>query len=463
MREQDCLAFTGLTQIHLYIARFSQAHDRFRCDMKSFLSILAVMATFTMTSMAQSSLISRGSSVEVLATAEAAYPICSLKCMAKAIPSSTCSATDVICLCTNTELQTNITMCAMQSCTVFELLTTKNVTETMCGAPVRDRTKDPSYIGVIGGGIALVAYLLRIISSILTVRQWGSDDWAMSSVVALAVPPTIFSVILADNGLGKDIWTLTADNITNILFYYYLGECFYLAALAMIKVTFCLLFLRVFREKPFIYLVWGTLGFSVAYGISFVTATIFQCWPISYSWYQWDGLHAGACNNVHLQGWLSSIFNIILDVVVIGLPLGKLSKLVMSPTKKITIMFMFSLGSFVTVVSIIRLQSLVQFSNTKNLSWDYVPAAYWSTLELHVGIVCGCLPALRPLLGLIMPKLQSTFAVSSAKTGGSSGKRSYMSSKSSAPKKNEKRDFIPLQDVDLPNSKILATTHCTAV
>ncbi|KAB8304831.1 hypothetical protein EYC80_004170 [Monilinia laxa] len=152
-------------------------------DMKSFLSILAVMATFAMTSTAQSSLISRGSSADVLAAAEAAYPICSLKCMAKAIPSSTCLPTDVICLCTNTGLQTNITMCAMQSCTVFELLTTKNVTETMCGAPVRNRTNEPSYIGVIGGAIALVVYLLRIISSVMTVRQWGSDDWAMSSVV----------------------------------------------------------------------------------------------------------------------------------------------------------------------------------------------------------------------------------------------------------------------------------------
>lgn len=123
--------------------------------------------------------------------------------------------------------------------------------------------------------------------------------------------------------------------------YYLLGECFYLAAMAMTKVTFCLLFLRVFREKPFIYYVWGTLGLSVAYGVSFVVATIFQCWPISYGWNQWDGLHTGTCNNINLQGWLSSILNIVLDIIVIGLPLNKLSKLVMSPTKKITIMFMF--------------------------------------------------------------------------------------------------------------------------
>ncbi|KAM0196331.1 hypothetical protein ACHAPC_000043 [Botrytis cinerea] len=397
---------------------------------------MAVMASLTMVCTAQSSLNPRGSSASLLAAAEASYPTCSLKCMAQAIPASTCEATDIICLCTNDELQASITLCAMQSCTIFELFTTKNVTETMCSAPVRDRRKDGEYIGVIGGCVALLAFFGRLLATALKVRQWGMDDWAMCAVVALATPPTVFSVILANNGLGKDMWTLTADEITNVLFYYILGECFYLAAMAMTKVTFCLLFLRVFREKPFIYYVWGTLGLSAAYGVSFVVATIFQCWPISYGWNQWDGLHTGTCNNINLQGWLSSILNIVLDIIVIGLPLNKLSKLVMSPTKKITIMFMF---------------------------WDQSPAAYWSTLEMHVGIFCGCLPALRPLLNLIMPKLQTTVAVSTQRTAGTTGKRSFMSSKASAPKRNEKGDFIPLDDIDTSSTKHLTSSHCNAV
>ncbi|TEY78688.1 hypothetical protein BOTCAL_0046g00090 [Botryotinia calthae] len=423
--------------------------------MKLSLNIMAVMASLSMVCTSQSSLNPRGSSASLLAAAQASYPTCSLKCMAKAIPASTCEATDIICLCTNDELQASITLCAMQSCTVFELLTTKNVTETMCSAPVRDRRKDGEYIGVIGGCVALLAFFGRLLATALKVRQWGMDDWAMCAVVALATPPTVFAVILANNGLGKDIWTLTADEITNVLFYYILGECFYLAAMAMTKVTFCLLFLRVFREKPFVYYVWGTLGLSAAYGVSFVVATIFQCWPVSYGWNQWDGLHTGTCNNINLQGWLSSILNIVLDIIVIGLPLNKLSKLVMSPTKKITII--------VTAISIIRLHALIQFASTTNITYDQSPAAYWSTLEMHVGIFCGCLPALRPLLNLIMPKLQTTVAVSTQRTAGTTGKRSFMSSKTSAPKRNEKGDFIPLDDVDTLSTKHLASTHCNAV
>ncbi|KAI9648543.1 hypothetical protein NHQ30_003179 [Ciborinia camelliae] len=53
--------------------------------------------------------------------------------------------------------------------------------------------------------------------------------------------------------------------------------------------------------------------------------------------------------------------------------------------------------------------------------------------------------------------------VSTARTGGTTGKRSYMSSnKTSAPTRNQKGDFIPLHDVYPSNSKFSANAHCTA-
>ncbi|PQE23045.1 cfem domain-containing protein [Rutstroemia sp. NJR-2017a WRK4] len=427
--------------------------------MRSIQTILAVVASFSVAIVtAQSPLMLRQDSASVLAAAEAAYPICALKCMAEAVPASTCSATDVVCLCSNTALQGSITACAMESCTVAQLLTTKNVTETMCGAPVRNRAKQVSYIGVIGGAVALVAFLIRVVASAMKLRKWGSDDWAMCVVVALAVPPTVFSVILADNGLGKDMWTLEPKNITNILFYYFLGECFYLAAMATMKISFCLLFIRLFREKPFIYYVHGTLALSVGYGVSFVIATICQCHPISYEWTQWDGLHKGRCNNINLQGWMSAIFNIVLDLIVIALPLGKLSKLVMTFERKLTIMCMFSLGLFVTAISIVRLSSLIEFATSDNITWDYVPAAYFSTLELHVGILCGCLPALKPLLNMLLPKLTMTMDrsmqsnITTSKSVGAKGGNKDMG------------DFIPLKGIESPNSKFYSSSvECTAV
>jgi hypothetical protein len=66
----------------------------------------------------------------------------------------------------------------------------------MCGAPVRNQTLKPLLIGVIGGAIALMIFILRLCSALpMAGRPMGWDDYAMCIAVALGVPPTVFSVL----------------------------------------------------------------------------------------------------------------------------------------------------------------------------------------------------------------------------------------------------------------------------
>ncbi|KAK9416998.1 hypothetical protein SUNI508_09237 [Seiridium unicorne] len=69
----------------------------------------------------------------------------------------------------------------------------------------------------------------------------------------------------------------------------------------------------------------------------------------------------------------------------------------MSWKKKVQILLMFMVGFFVTIVSAIRLRSLVEFGTTRNITQDYVEVGYWSTIEVPVGIVCACMPSIRAL------------------------------------------------------------------
>lgn len=60
----------------------------------------------------------------------------------------------------------------------------------------------------------------------------------------------------------------------------------------------------------------------------------------------------------------------------------------------------------VTVVSILRLQSLVEFrADTLNPTWDFFSVALWSDIEINVGIMCICMPSLRVLLTRLWPKV----------------------------------------------------------
>lgn len=66
----------------------------------------------------------------------------------------------------------------------------------MCGAPVRNQTLKPLLIGVIGGAIALMIFILRMCSALpVAGRPMGWDDYAICVAVALGVPPTMFSVL----------------------------------------------------------------------------------------------------------------------------------------------------------------------------------------------------------------------------------------------------------------------------
>jgi hypothetical protein len=62
----------------------------------------------------------------------------------------------------------------------------------------------------------------------------------------------------------------------------------------------------------------------------------------------------------------------------------------------------------VCVVSILRLQFLVAISNSSDPTYDNPPAATWSSVEINVGIICSCLPLLRPLLTRFLPNIFTT-------------------------------------------------------
>lgn len=42
---------------------------------------------------------------------------------------------------------------------------------------------------------------------------------------------------------------------------------------------------------------------------------------------------------------------------------------------------------------------------SKDLSHDITSATIWSCAELNVGIMCACIPAMRPVISLIFPRL----------------------------------------------------------
>jgi hypothetical protein len=98
-------------------------------------------------------------------------------------------------------------------------------------------------------------------------------------------------------------------------------------------------------------------------------------------------------------------FNLLTDILCWALPIPVLAKLILPRRQKYTLMFVFTLGLFGCIIGILRMYYLYRATVSTDLTYDNVAAAMWSAIELNVGIVCACVPALRPVVAKVLPSL----------------------------------------------------------
>ncbi|ODA78119.1 hypothetical protein RJ55_06722 [Drechmeria coniospora] len=241
--------------------------------------------------------------------------------------------------------------------------------------------------------------------------HFGVDDYLilLASPIALAELGCLFGG-LSRHGLGRDVWALDASSVVAFGLYFYVVELMYLVLLTLIKLTLSVFYLQIFPGERVRYLLWGTIVFHGALGLAFLVKAVFQCRPISWNWDKYDTVGAGgpprgSCVNIHASGWANAVINVASDFWLIALPLSQVSKLSLHWKKKIGAAFMFGTGLLVTIVSMLRLNSLASYANTTNPTWDQYGVVVWSAVEVNVGMICTCLPTLRLVLLRIFPRI----------------------------------------------------------
>ncbi|KAK7935069.1 hypothetical protein PG985_000564 [Apiospora marii] len=283
----------------------------------------------------------------------------------------------------------------------------KNVTQTMCGAPIRDKR---SMYNVISCTLMAISCLLVIIrlayKKLCTTVELGLDDYFIFLALLNCVPSAIINVhLLTRNGLGKDIWTLTPDQIEGFAKGFYAITICYFSEVFLLKLSILFFYLRIFPAKGMKRLLWATIVFDVLFGIAFVLVGIFQCTPISENWTAWKGTGEGHCANQSAIAWANAAISITMDVWMLAIPMSQLRSLNLHWKKKVGVGLMFCVGTFVTIISVVRLSSLIEFRGSSNLTWDYYGVCLYSTVEITIGIICACMPTMRMILVRFWPRV----------------------------------------------------------
>ncbi|KAL2015205.1 hypothetical protein VTK56DRAFT_6070 [Thermocarpiscus australiensis] len=234
-------------------------------------------------------------------------PACASNCLAKHLPESKCGPTDTDCICADQTLMANVETCTLGACTLFEGLAAKNATATLCKEPIRDRSLVAPIATAVTGGMALAFVLLRLYESAVRKKEFHWADVCAALAMLCSIPMDVGEFFMMAHGMGKDIWTLTPEEITNVVKYTWVTQVSYIPAIILTKIAVLCFFMHVFPARAFQLVCWGTITHCVLFMVSTTIAAILACVPVEAAWSAWTGAGEGVCFNNNAFWWAHSV------------------------------------------------------------------------------------------------------------------------------------------------------------
>ena len=185
------------------------------------------------------------------------------------------------------------------------------------------------------------------------------------------------------------------------------------------KTSICLFYLTLAKNQRVFK--WTTIATLIVVNVAGITLTILnivQCRPVRAAFD--DPIPRTAkCIDIVTLFLSSAPVNIITDLAILFLPMPILTSMRLPRNEKIILIITFSFGAFVAVVDVVRIAylesaALARLTDTSgsrastaegDYSWIASLSFMWSAVEVHVGIICACVPGVKPLVAKVFPSL----------------------------------------------------------
>lgn len=157
-----------------------------------------------------------------------------------------------------------------------------------------------------------------------------------------------------------------------------------------------------------------TLAIVNIAGVVLTLLNAFQCSPVRAAY---DSTVSNKkCLSIVTLYLCSAPVNIITDLAILVLPLPVLTGMRLPQRQKTILIMTFALGVFVTIVDVVRIYYLQQAVDNQSIehsrlgtgvdfAYTASTALMWSAVEVNVGIICACIPTLKPLIKKILPSM----------------------------------------------------------
>ncbi|PVI02061.1 hypothetical protein DM02DRAFT_627119 [Periconia macrospinosa] len=198
-------------------------------------------------------------------------------------------------------------------------------------------------------------------------------------------------------GYGQHIWTLSVDEIMTNMKLSVTATFLWPTANSLIKLSVLHFYKTVFdfQGRLIVFSVYAVGTLTLLYWSSTVITALAICRPFAFNW---DKITiTGTCGDLKAYYLSTGVCNLIIDVMIVGLPLPVLSSLQMPRHKKASVIAIFSLGGIICILSIVRVVAIAKLE-FEDVMYNIVLCNIMTALEPTLGVINACLPLLQPVV-----------------------------------------------------------------
>lgn len=266
--------------------------------------------------------------------------------------------------------------------------------------------------------LATLFVVARLISRLGILRICTADDWFIILAWVIAIGLSFSTAYGNSIGFGVRSLYSPVEWLPTLRKSEYAFSVLYNPALMATKTSILIFYIRIANNTQNFLRIASCLTLALVNisGLVLTFLNAFRCDPLTAAFRpDWN---ADDCRSIVTLYLSSAPINIFTDLTILVLPIPALTGMRIPPRQKTILVATYSLGVFVTVVDLVRIYYLQEAVLTHDLrtnelgfkadfAWSSSTAFMWSTVEVNVGIICACIPTLKPLFRRVLPPLIS--------------------------------------------------------
>ncbi|KAE8165146.1 hypothetical protein BDV40DRAFT_309604 [Aspergillus tamarii] len=265
--------------------------------------------------------------------------------------------------------------------------------------------------------VCTILVALRIWTRARIARPLGWDDAFIVLAMVCATAESIFTTISVHHGTGRHAVELTETQRILSAKFNWMSQGFHVMATNWGKTSVALFLLRIMgTAKHHQMVIYGGITLLTIINTVSLYTMFGQCTPTEK---RWDDSIEGSCwpptvqkNYAFFQGSASAFSDFALAIY----PLRTIAGLQMAPKVKIGLSCVLSLGIVAMAAAIVKTINISSLTERADFPWDTVDLSIWTSIEQYLIILAACIPAMTPLVNILLHKRPSKRNTARART-----------------------------------------------